>query len=219
MCYRCPSLNMIQQLNHSVVPTKTIETVCKAIFLYRKHSDIIFTHPRQPSPAWQVSLVTQCVSYLIPRVLAFTYFRSFQIPASETLISPLLHFILLSVLHPCLSRSQRSVSLFFMAHWSLKSIWSHCPPVWDLENLRGHSASLTLLLLTWVRGGGEYIFLSLITCCEKEFIRDINFYYFAHLVSLQLNAIKDQSTLNKRRVPNREAHLWLLHVKGIVPNL
>lgn len=137
------------------VHDKTAEKFCKAFFLYWKHSDIIFTHSCQPSPAWQVSLVTQCVSYLIPRVLAFTYFRSFQIPPSETLISPLLHFILLSVLHLCLSRSQRSVSLFFMAHWSLKSIWSHCPPVWDLENLRGQSASLTLLLLTWVRGGGN----------------------------------------------------------------
>lgn len=148
MCYRCLSLNMIQQLNCFAVSSKTKETFCKAFFSYWKHSDIIFTHPCQPSPAWQVSLVTQCVSYLIPRVPAFTYFRSFQIPPSETLISPLLHFILPSVLHLCLSRSQRSVSLFFMAHWSLKSIWSHCPPVWDLENLRGHSASLTLLLLT-----------------------------------------------------------------------
>lgn len=154
MCYRYLSLNMIQQLNCSVVSTKTTGTFCKAFFLYQKHSDIIFTHPCQPSPAWQVSLVTLCL-WTIPRVLAFTYFRSFQIPPSETLISPLLHFILLSVLHLCLSRSQRSVSLFFMAHWSLKSIWSHCPPVWDLENLRGQSASLTLLLLTWVWGGGN----------------------------------------------------------------
>lgn len=90
------------------------------------------------------------VSRRIPWVPALTYHWSFHIPPCETFISLLLHLILPSALHLCLSRSQRSVSLFFMAHWLLRSNWSRCPPVWDLENLWGHSSSLTLLLQTSV---------------------------------------------------------------------
>lgn len=95
------------------------------------------------------SLITDsvCVIYLLPLAMAFTQSWSFQNPPSVTLICNPSYSLPPSVLHLCLSSSQRSFSLFFKTRWSQKGIYSHCSPVWDLEDLKGQSTSVTLFSL------------------------------------------------------------------------
>lgn len=74
-------------------------------------------------------------------------FHTVQIILSSSLCN--FHFPSLLLHSPLCppSTSQRSLSPFFKAHWSQRGICSHCPPVWDLENLKGQSPSVTLFLL------------------------------------------------------------------------
>lgn len=78
----------------------------------------IFSSSFQPSSAWQVLLVTQYVLYLLPWVLAFTQFRSFQVPPSETLILPLLLLPCTSLCPPSMSQ-QVSEVIFSILQGSL----------------------------------------------------------------------------------------------------
>lgn len=112
-------------------------------------------------------LITDSVCVIFPPLSAGFYIVEIILSCSLWNFNfPLSYFILLSLLHLCLSTSQRLFSLFFKAHWSQNRMRSHCLPVCYLANLQRQCE--WNVILTWV--WKTRICFSIFTNCGEQLI-------------------------------------------------